>query len=133
MKIFFNSKTNGFYHSLVHGDKIPVGSVEITSEQYQLLLEGQAAGKPIKGDDKGNPFNADPQPVSDEQLSVIERLKRDNLIAATDYLVMPDYPISAELLAKVKAYRQALRDITEQAGFPADIDWPVNPMDEVTA
>lgn len=133
MKVYFNSKTNGFYNSLVHGDKIPVGSVEITSEQYQLLLEGQAAGKPIKGDDKGNPFNADPQPVSDEQLSVIERSKRDNLIAATDYLVMPDYPIGTELLDKVKVYRQLLRDITEQDGFPTVIGWPINPMDEVSA
>ena len=53
------------------------------------------------------------------------------LIAGTDYLVMPDYPISTDLLAKVKVYRQALRDITIQVGFPYDIDWPINTLDEV--
>ncbi|NCB78622.1 MAG: hypothetical protein EOM41_01220 [Bacilli bacterium] len=37
------------------------------------------------------------------------------------------------LLAKVKAYRQALRDVTDQDGFPTEIAWPVNPMDEVAA
>lgn len=32
---------------------------------------------------------------------------------------------------QVKVYRQALRDITIQVGFPYDIDWPINTLDEV--
>ena len=28
-------------------------------------------------------------------------------------------------------YRQALRDITEQDGFPNEITWPTDPMEEV--
>ena len=28
-----------------------------------------------------------------------------------------------------KAYRQALRDVPQQAGFPTDIDWPELPAD----
>ena len=60
-------------------------------------------------------------------LAASARQKRDRLIAATDYLVTPDYPISDGRLAKVKTYRQALRDIPEQAGFPRDIVWPKKP------
>jgi hypothetical protein len=54
-------------------------------------------------------------------------LRSDILPAATDYLVMPDYPISAEDLAAVKSYRQSLRDVPEQKGFPTEIEWPVAP------
>lgn len=60
-------------------------------------------------------------------LAASARQKRDRLIAATDYLVTPDYPIESDRLAKVKIYRQALRDIPEQAGFPRTITWPEKP------
>ena len=63
----------------------------------------------------------------DTALAASARQKRDRLLAATDYLVTPDYPISDDRLAKVKTYRQALRDIPEQAGFPRDIVWPKKP------
>lgn len=63
----------------------------------------------------------------DTVLAVSARQKRDRLIAATDYLVTPDYPIEPDRLAKVKVYRQALRDIPEQSGFPRTIAWPEKP------
>ena len=63
----------------------------------------------------------------DTVLAASARQKRDRLIATTDYLVTPDYPISADRLAKVKIYRQALRDIPEQSGFPRNITWPEKP------
>lgn len=55
------------------------------------------------------------------------RRERDKRISATDYLLMTDYPISDVDLEAVKAYRQALRDITRQDGFPIDIVWPEKP------
>ena len=63
----------------------------------------------------------------DTVLAASARQKRDRLIAATDYLVTPDYPIESDRLAKVKIYRQALRDIPEQSGFPRNITWPDKP------
>ena len=63
----------------------------------------------------------------DTVLAASARQKRDRLLAATDYIVMPDYPISDDRLAKIKIYRQALRDIPEQAGFPRTITWPEKP------
>ncbi|MCR5563999.1 MAG: phage tail assembly chaperone [Desulfovibrio sp.] len=48
------------------------------------------------------------------------RQNRDKLLAETDYMVMPDYPITKEKLAKVKTYRQALRDLPSQEGAPWD-------------
>ena len=63
----------------------------------------------------------------DTVLAASARQKRDRLIAVTDYLVTPDYPIEPDRLAKVKIYRQALRDIPEQSGFPRTIVWPEKP------
>ena len=63
----------------------------------------------------------------DTVLAASARQKRDRLIAVTDYLVTPDYPIESDRLAKVKIYRQALRDIPEQSGFPRSITWPEKP------
>lgn len=68
-----------------------------------------------------------PQPTEEEKRAKKEaevRAKRDYLISQTDYLLQTDYPISAEDLEKVKAYRQALRDVPEQEGFPFDVVWP---------
>lgn len=68
-----------------------------------------------------------PQPTEEEKRKQKEaevRAKRDYLISQTDFLLQPDYPISATDLEKVKAYRQALRDIPEQEGFPNDVVWP---------
>ena len=63
----------------------------------------------------------------DTVLAASARQKRDRLIATTDYLVTPDYPIESDRLAKVKIYRQALRDIPEQSDFPRTITWPDKP------
>ena len=66
--------------------------------------------------------------LSDEDLAVLLRQRRNACLADTDFYVMPDYPADAEMLVKVKAYRQALRDLTKQAGFPRDCDFPVSPL-----
>ncbi|ENC9887495.1 TPA: tail fiber assembly protein [Pseudomonas aeruginosa] len=57
-----------------------------------------------------------------ESLASAARAKRDALIKETDYYVLPDYPNAPQGIAE---YRQALRDITGQSGFPHSIQWPV--------
>ena len=65
--------------------------------------------------------------VDVEDLATKIRMQRNNLLKQTDYLMMSDYPIESDRLAKVKIYRQALRDIPEQSGFPRSITWPAKP------
>ena len=52
-----------------------------------------------------------------------ERRIRDGLLKETDLWGLADYPASQAQLD----YRQALRDITDQAGFPTNITWPIKP------
>lgn len=53
-----------------------------------------------------------------EELAASIRAERDRRITATDYLVMPDYPLDTDKLEEIKVYRQALRDLPQQPGFP---------------
>lgn len=64
----------------------------------------------------------DLQAEKDEAAAQSVRAKRDKLIAATDFYILPDAPTAP---AGLTGYRQALRDVTEQAGFPHDVEWPV--------
>lgn len=68
-----------------------------------------------------------PAPTTEEVAAQV-RSQRDAMIAETDYLMMSDYPISDEDKALVETYRQELRDIPEQEGFPSNVQWPVAPQ-----
>ena len=65
-----------------------------------------------------------PEPSLEEKASTI-RQQRDAMLSATDYRIMPDYPISDTDRDALRAYRQALRDIPEQPGFPNSVVWPI--------
>lgn len=54
------------------------------------------------------------------------RAKRDALLSETDWSQGKDVP--PELSMKYLSYRQALRDITLQSGFPDNIQWPQKPQ-----
>jgi len=51
------------------------------------------------------------------------RSHRDNLLQQTDWMALSDNTMTPEWAS----YRLALRDITEQAGFPHSVDWPIKP------
>lgn len=51
------------------------------------------------------------------------RSQRDRLLAETDWMALSDVTMSPEMAD----YRQALRDITDQVGFPHTVEWPVKP------
>lgn len=55
------------------------------------------------------------------------RDRRNKLLAACDWTQLPDSPLSNVAAAAWAEYRQALRDITDQAD-PFAIEWPVAPQ-----
>lgn len=52
---------------------------------------------------------------------------RNQLLAACDWTQLPDAPLSRAEKARWKAYRQALRDVTDGVTDPAAIIWPERP------
>jgi hypothetical protein len=51
------------------------------------------------------------------------RAHRGYLLSKTDWMALSDNTMTPEWAS----YRQALRDITEQAGFPYSVVWPTKP------
>ena len=51
------------------------------------------------------------------------RAERNRKLAETDWMVLPDSPLKTKLSA-ILAYRQALRDLPQQKGFPEKVSWP---------
>lgn len=61
---------------------------------------------------------------ADDRAAAEIRSKRDSLLAQSDWTQVSDAPVDQAAWA---AYRQALRDIPLQAGFPNDVNFPAEP------
>jgi len=98
---------------------IPRGCV---TEKPPVLKEGQKAK--WKGG-KWTVVDPEPQPepeVADKAQEV--RAERNYLLTKSDWTQVADAPVDKEAWAE---YRQKLRDIPQQTGFPTEVDWPVRP------
>jgi hypothetical protein len=67
------------------------------------------------------------QATADTINAVNIRAERDALLSGSDWTQVPDVPDSTQKTAW-QTYRQALRDLTKQGGFPSGaITWPTPP------
>lgn len=70
------------------------------------------------------PWNDEMQIAKNNTLELEMREKRNELLLQTDYWELPS---SSDMTDEQVAYRQALRDITNQESFPTNITWPTKP------
>lgn len=66
-------------------------------------------------------------PVDPEELADAARAQRDSLLTACDWVVVRAQELGEPVPQEWADYRQALRYVPEQAGFPDNIDWPEMP------
>lgn len=97
-------------------DSIPAKEEVVKNEEGQLVFKSELN-------------ESHEESIRLERTKAEVRSKRNQLIAETDYLVTTDYPLTEDKLQAVKEYRKALRDITNQEGFPNNVIWPTNPME----
>jgi len=62
-----------------------------------------------------------------EQPAKEARTKRDRLLTESDWVTIRATDTGTAVPTEWQTYRQALRDITEQTGFPENIEWPEKP------
>ncbi len=55
------------------------------------------------------------------------RTSRDDKLKETDWIVIKNLELNANIPGAWEVYRQALRDIPTQSGFPWTITWPTQP------
>ena len=99
--------------------RFPSDAVEVSEADYAALMKAQDEYSTIEPDAESYPRAV---PATDERLSEIARLKRDGLLTSTDWTQATDVPEATR--EKYAAYRQALRDVPSQPGFPRNIEWP---------
>lgn len=113
--------------------------IESQLQEGQLYIDGSFDdtryyidnGSPVEIPEKPSPY-ADfdyttKQWVVNTSMVVFNVLeKRKKLLAGTDWTQMPDVTLANK--AAWAAYRQELRDITTQAGYPTEITWPTPPQ-----
>jgi len=101
---------------------IPFTATENDCESYGRAVYAQLV----------NEHAADIAPLDTQLIAEQERMaarsKRDALLAKSDWTVLPDSPLTTAKKTEWKTYRQALRDISLQEGFPNTITWPTMPV-----
>jgi hypothetical protein len=60
---------------------------------------------------------------ANDRAAVQVREERDAKLAACDWRALSDVTLSTEW----RTYRQTLRDVSTQAGFPNSVTWPTEP------
>lgn len=70
-------------------------------------------------------FTPGPQNTVPPETAV--RAQRDFLLSDSDWSQIPDNSLTTEQRQAWATYRQALRDVPNQPGFPDNVTWPVNP------
>jgi len=65
--------------------------------------------------------------TKDAEAATAARATRDGLIASCDWMAIKAFEGGTAVSTEWATYRQALRDVSAQAGFPNDITWPEKP------
>ena len=73
------------------------------------------------------PLSAEELQSKNDETAAGVRNKRDRLLAACDWTVLTDSPLTTAKKTEWKTYRQALRDISAAEGFPNTMTWPTEP------
>ena len=63
------------------------------------------------------------EPLSTEQLASLVRQTRNLRLSETDWMANSDVTMATEW----RVYRQSLRDVPLQSGFPKNVTWPTEP------
>jgi hypothetical protein len=105
----------------------PVASVDSPAFSYatQNLTEGNPVLVNSQWQQTWVITDATPEEVAQRAAQQADdtRSKRDKLLADTDWMALSDNTLTDAWAT----YRQALRDITAQNGFPHSVVWPAKP------
>lgn len=96
------------------------------AENYQVNLERTAILQNNSWVEKWVETPATPEQIAERTTTATNDalLKRNQLLINCDWTQLPDAPVNKDRWA---TYRQKLRDVTLQIGFPWTINWPETP------
>ena len=133
MTIFYSPSTGAFYDDAFWDAPMPPDVTEVTPERHAELLEATTKGQIIQVGPDGEPVAIDAPAPPAEALAIVVRRQRDRKIERLRWFVERHRDeitlgvtttLTAEDFILVLQHIQLLRDLPDQAGFPADVEWP---------
>ena len=109
---------------------LPVIVIEEPTAEKPIVKYREVNGQ-IEQYAEAAPVPSVPEPTTEEQ-EIQVRAQRNSLLDLCDWTQLPDAPLTAEQKQAWAEYRQALRDVPEQTGFPENVVWPSTPETEAS-
>jgi hypothetical protein len=100
-----------------------------TNPSTQYISNGNVVDIPAKPDYESSFDYSSGQWVqnSDAQKQTVIT-KRNALLYSSDWTQLANGPLTPEIQQEWALYRQQLRDITDQSGYPFNVAWPTPPQ-----
>lgn len=114
-------------YDIPSGCYVYYGEVDVGSQYHNLATDEPA--------DKGTPpadgymfdYTTKSWVPNTSYLDAKARYERSQLLQASDWTQIPNSPLTTAQQTAWATYRQALRDIPAQSGYPVNITWPTAP------
>lgn len=113
--------------------RVVLNRISVDSDEMHLLnLPAGQMLSPLHDGDIGWTLTEDlqwinPNPPIPYPKDIRARFIRDNLLEKSDVYMIPDFPITELVREQWRQYRQDLRNLPQQPGFPETIVWPTKP------
>ena len=104
---------------------IPAYATEVEPPKAQNGKVRKWDGEKWKFEDAPQPDQKPSAEATTEQKAAAARYQRNMMLFQSDWRMLPDVPSKHK--TEWEAYRQALRDLPAQEGFPESINWPTQP------
>lgn len=117
---------------ILDNNSVCVNIITAASEDPRFLQEGNSYAPDHSGAigwkyQSGSWIEPDAIPPDLDELAEKARVKRNSLLAQSDFVVILSYESGEPIPAEWSDYRKLLRDIPEQLEFPLNVVWPTKP------
>jgi hypothetical protein len=119
-------QTDDIDSQIQSGESYLEGSIDAS---VYYIANGAAVAIPAKPDQYSVFDFTTKQWVQQENLAIADVLpKRQRLLYSSDWTQIPNNPLTSEKQAAWATYRQELRDIPSQSGYPFNVIFPTPPI-----
>ena len=100
----------------------------VADDNLQYVSNGKIVDMPPRPDGEAY-FNYETKKWDLDYLGQKELVssKKNDLLYKSDWTQIPNNPLTQEQQQAWTVYRQQLRDVTSQSGYPFNVVWPIQP------
>lgn len=124
--LLFDNRQVAFPVPITNGNYIEGVDLDALLNSYVEQSRSAALTPPISANNESVLLALVTTPTK-TQIGAAIRVQRDQLIRLTDWTAIPGNALSSDTLLSWQEYRQALRNLPSQIGFPTTVTWPIPP------